>query len=137
MARKPLIEPGSLLPAGGLQAEIIKSDREKSGRVAPGDITSNITAQEDSQAVISAGSQEGIREDAKPTAREYAKVLSESDAMPITLRLPVKLNDYLDEVAHQYRKRKVKKQDLVALAARLLVERLESGDDLLELLKGD
>jgi predicted HicB family RNase H-like nuclease len=35
MARKPLIQPGSVLPVGGLQAEIIKSDREKAGRPEP------------------------------------------------------------------------------------------------------
>jgi len=41
--------------------------------------------------------------------------------MPITLRVPEGLNDWLDEYAHAHRKSGVKKQDLVSRAIQLLI----------------
>ena len=54
-------------------------------------------------------------------ATEQAKRLAATPAMPITLRLPTGLNDFLDDYAHEHRKEGVKKQDLVARAVQLLV----------------
>lgn len=68
-------------------------------------------------------------------AWKTAQQLADTTPIPITLRLAEGLNDYLDEQAHRHRKAKVKKQDLVSLAVRLLVAELESGTDLAELLE--
>lgn len=214
MARKPMIEPGSLLPSSAaspatesLVDRVIARDREKSGRAIPAgttatptpppneidknitsnterNITAHITAhkgsksatqkdaKEAARAVSSAdgsaenseGSSESSPEDAQEgtersegtrpapgtcsrggaassgkgastMAWKTAQQLADTTPLPITLRLAEGLNDYLDEQAHRHRKAKVKKQDLVSLAVRLLVAELESGTDLAELLE--
>ena len=118
-------------------------------------ITAHITAQEDSppdgqedglprtQAPSQPGRGEGGKVSAKksasvPTksARQRALELAESKAVPITLRMPEGLNDYLDDKAHEHRKSKVLKQDLVSLAVQLLVEEIEGGADVVTMLKG-
>jgi len=59
----------------------------------------------------------------------YAQALSATRAIPITLRLPEGLNDWLDEYAHLHRKQGVKKQDLIARAVELLVLSLHESDE--------
>jgi hypothetical protein len=54
-------------------------------------------------------------------AQKRAQQMASSPAIPITLRLPTELNDFLDESAHALRKKGVKKQDLVSRAVQLLV----------------
>ncbi|MBC8134523.1 MAG: hypothetical protein H8F28_01380 [Fibrella sp.] len=111
-------------------------------------ITAHITAQEDSQTdgqedalpraqePVKASRSEGAKPPTKKTVRQYAQEMGETTAIPITLRLPEGLNDYLDEQAHRHRKSKVLKQDLVRLAVQLLVEEIEDGTDVVALLKG-
>ncbi len=148
MARKPLIEPGSLLPeAAGtdVMSRVLERDREKSGRKGPAhveepipdDITSNINAhittqeeiREYSHAETNAPAQITAQQRSKPAALKYAKQLAQTPAQPITLRLPEGLNDFLDDQAHQRRKKGVKKQDLVALGMQLLVVHLMTGGE--------
>lgn len=61
------------------------------------------------------------------SAKLHARELAATTAVPITLRMPNGLNDWLDEYAHQHRKKGVKKQDLIAAAVQLLVEKLDGG----------
>lgn len=165
MARKPLIPPGTLDAAGAqplsLQEKIIARDAEKNGRPTPrfgngvetpvqsddnitsnteSNITAHITAQEDSQSdeqrEVLPRTQAPAKASIKKTARQHAQELGSTPMMPITLRLPEGLNDYLDDQAHRHRKSKVLKQDLMRIAIQLLVEEIESGTDVVALLKG-
>lgn len=195
--RKPLIEPGSVLPATDTLSRILERDRVASGRKSPAlssdaeptqpapgsdalpsganglsgptpaaetlrdmpteDITSNIAAQTpankttqqlshtdvhqpalpDVQADAKAATKMGAKKSSKPDAEEAAREavqararrMAASRAIPITLRLPEELNDWLDEYAHAHRKQGVKKQDLIARAVQLLVIDLSADTD--------
>jgi hypothetical protein len=70
----------------------------------------------------------------KADGLQRAKELAASTYIPVTLRMPDGLNDWYDNTAHEHRKSGVKKQELIALASQMLVERLENGEDLLDLL---
>jgi len=158
--RKPLIEPGSCLPpvrdetpADDLIGRIVERDRERSGRkprptpeAAPAEaeenITGNITAQLSAQAESKEAAQLSAQADAprrskaeaqgrgKKEWHRIARNLGGTRMIPITLRIPEGLNDWLDDWAHEHRKQGVKKQDLVARAVQLLMIALESGEDL-------
>lgn len=166
--RKPLIEPGSLLPeAETLIGRILERDRQTSGRKAQefslspapesvpeappqsanetGNITSNITAhilaqqeniatrQKASNRRSKAETQSAAQQDTQPRilteTQAYAQQLAATRAIPITLRMPEGLNDWLDDYAHQHRKQGVKKQDLIARAVELLVLSLSISSD--------
>ena len=188
--RKPLIEPGSVLPATDTLSRILERDRTTSGRRGPAassnieerspdedltsiqsgtqdnpvvrepelsarsNITSNITANMPVRSYESAGEKmyahedahkaakvrvqktaraEGLSSarkdgntDARADAQRDAQRMAASRAIPITLRMPEELNDWLDEYAHSHRKQGVKKQDLIARAVQLLVVELEA-----------
>jgi len=159
MARKPMIEEGSILaPQADLMSRVIGRDRAQSGRETgppeaksdpsfedaniTSNITDNITISDDAQS----GIQDDVQKAAKPRVRQVAKLTEREDALqyarellatvaqPITLRMPEGLNDYLDETAHEHRKARVKKQDLVSAAVQLLVIELRSGRDISDLL---
>ena len=51
---------------------------------------------------------------------EEAAKMGETGTTTVTLRIPVELNEWLDEYTHAYYKEKVKKQDLVKEALTLL-----------------
>ena len=181
MARKPLIEPGSVLPPTDMLSRIVARDRTASGRApqlagmpAPpsptalpesleekegsdGNITSNITAHTRSHTENSAeantetfadsriathtdakavrrkqaqsDAKQESREESKAAAAQRAHQLGQSRPIPITLRLPEALNDWLDEYAHSHRKQGIKKQDLIARAVQLLVVELSADDN--------
>ena len=106
--------------------------------------TNNITARKSANARM----REEIREPSNMPAREEiiaeeqmpaqdegvgalaqaAEKLGKSRMVPMTLRIPEKLDDYLTEQAHRLRKRGVKKQDLVSRAVQLLYVAIESGE---------
>lgn len=165
--RKPLIEPGSVLPdpQPGLLERIVARDRAASGRAeapesflqvdpkpqaethpqADGNITSNITAhipahpessvanREEEQQARRAAVRKSTHKDTQPeektvsksavheTAQAEARERAATRPIPITLRLPEGLNDWLDDYAHAHRKEGVKKQDLISRAVQLLI----------------
>lgn len=159
MPRKPLIEPGSVLPPSDTLTRIIERDRANSGRLNQAStseeesspekqaahITSNITAhegfnkasnntahkatqvtsKEETHTARHQATKTAIKVSAKEVARKRAQELAASRPMPITLRLPEGLNDWLDDYAHAHRKEGVKKQDLIARAVQLLVIEVE------------
>ena len=191
--RKPLIEPGSVLPATDTLSRILERDRVASGRKSPalssdadpphsapgsdarpssanglsgptpeaktlhdvqdGDITSNITAhtpankvsqslihtdaqppvrpstQTDAKASVKMGTKKSSKLDAEEAVQTRVRLMAASRAVPITLRMPEELNDWLDEYAHTHRKQGVKKQDLIARAVQLLVIDLSADID--------
>lgn len=161
MARKSLIEAGSILPARDAPDEdapdvlsrVLERDRARSGRRTPASEPPNITtlhdahitahaenneysqqsAQPSGQTHSKAATQSTSQEDARPAAQKGSRAslradaqkraqrMAASPAIPITLRLPSELNDFLDDAAHARRKQGVKKQDLVSRAVQLLV----------------
>ena len=182
MARKPLIEPGSVLPASetDVMSRVLERDRAQSGRKAPGgevapeqetpagamtppvpsdvpgapeapkkdrrprptepagdNITRNILSHIISNKEKNMRVQPEVHQDTHASAhqssqeyaREYARVLAQSSPLPITLRLPEGLNDWLDDHAHRMRKQGVKKQDLVSWAVQLLVIEVMTGGE--------
>jgi hypothetical protein len=92
-------------------------------------ITANITAQEERRQDAQKRRKKGSQEDTQQedpirdphSLHAYARDLAATTPIPITLRLPEGLNDWLDDYAHNHRKQGVKKQDLVARAVELLV----------------
>lgn len=138
MARKPLIVPGSILPESDTFNRILLRDREKAGRGTPeeelapheesnmrSNITSNMTAQKS----------DGASESETPplsgqTAQERIAFMRRSRLVPMTLRIPEELNDWLDEYAHAHRKEGVKKQDVIARAVELLFLEVAAGEGL-------
>lgn len=149
--RKPLIEPGSIVPrADDITSRIIERDRINSGRKAPleakakvsspspkvyktsdeergedditENITCNITTQKQSNALRNIITKKANTKEARVLAEELA-----STALTVvTLRLPSGLNDWLDDYAHAHRKEGVKKQDLVSVAVQMLVAAFSS-----------
>ncbi|WP_395088823.1 hypothetical protein [Armatimonas sp.] len=119
------------------------------------DITSNITAHMRSNEEISADANPRRHAAAKATSnnpRQKAPVeksaseepgspsrqahleaeamkLSASRMIPITLRIPEELNDWLRDYSHRKHKQGIKKQDLIAQAVRLLYVELEAMEE--------
>ena len=117
---------------------------------APGDnirsnITSNITANKESNT----RTKQYANEQAQKTARtrsgtsplpegsdylafihKHAEEMARTRLIPMTLRIPEELNDWLDEYAHDHRKEGVKKQSLISRAVQLLYIELAGAEEL-------
>ena len=155
MARRaPLIAPGSVLaareesPAESVMDDVISRHKQRKGieetPIAEGaedNITSNITANTTENITAHTPANKRIHEETRASssnsaqeetgAEEHAhraERLGKSRMVPMTLRIPEKLDDYLTEQAHRLRKRGVKKQDLVSRAVQLLYVAIESGE---------
>lgn len=108
---------------------------------AESNITDNITAHTESHTSAQKTEQPTAQADAPPrnrnkvrpakmtavvappsnqVAQEAATRMRRSRLIPMTLRIPEELNDWLDEYAHRHRKEGIKKQDLIARAVELL-----------------
>jgi hypothetical protein len=74
-----------------------------------------------------AGSSGGSVQPAGAAVQQRAAQLAATRLIPITLRLPEGLNDWLDDYAHEHRKEGIKKQDLISRAVQLLVMEAEGG----------
>lgn len=128
--RNPLPKPEDPPLAAG--TPVPASAPAGQGEAKDAHITSNITAHTESNTDArprrTRKGQTDTSQKSLVEAQGYAHHLASTRAIPITLRLPEGLNDWLDEYAHTHRKQGVRKQDLIARAVALLVVALSAED---------
>ena len=106
---------GAFAPAADLLGSVVGNDRERSGRdCLPYD--KRTTGHAGGQSTPPAGTQVSGR------AAEALR-MSDSPTVTVTFRLPSQMNDWLDEYVHRSWPERVRKQELVAEALRLLFAR--------------
>ena len=123
---------GAFSPAADMLESVVGRDRERAGRVG---------GQYDKRTTGHAGGLSTPR--AGPTVLSRAaeaRRMSDSPTVTVTFRLPREMNDWLDEYVHRSWPERVRKQQLVAEALRLLFARRgRAGEPVLptDLLPGD
>jgi len=126
----------SNIPAHITTQEAANEDTQQPSQISAQEVAQP-PALEGSHADAQMRSQFPARKSAKETAQQHAHRLGQTPSIPITLRLPEALNDWLDDLAHEHRKSKIKKQDLVALAMQVLLIAVEEGADVGAMLRGE
>jgi len=125
------INSGRKSPNENIEKENVISDIEEvkdQNNNITRNITKNITAQKTAHPLRKKEEQKAsLQRSLEPTGLQLAQQLAETRLIPITLRLPEGLNDWLDDYAHANRKQGVKKQDLVTRAVQLLVMEMSAG----------
>jgi hypothetical protein len=106
-----------------LLGSVIGSDRERAGR-DPGQYDKRTCGHAGGQAPPPAATWTRTP-DSKLTSERAAEArrLADSQTVTVTFRLPRELNDWLDEYVHRSWPERVRKQELVAEALRLLFAR--------------
>lgn len=103
---------GAFAPAADLIGSVIGNDRERTGRDGK---------QYDKRTSRHTGGQATQQADNLISDRAAeARRMSDSPTVTVTFRLPREMNDWLDEYVHRSWPERVRKQELVAEALRLL-----------------
>lgn len=114
---------GAFAPAADLLGSVVGSDRERAGREClPYD--KRTTGHAGGHSTPSASGPTTPPADRLASGRAAeARRLVDSPTVTVTFRLPRELNDWLDEYVHRSWPERVRKQELVAEALRLLFAR--------------